>query len=49
MKKIFKKVSKVCVMLAMVFTTMAVNSTCYLLLYQPELPEEAKCLKKHEA
>lgn len=49
MKNIFMKVSKVCIMLAMAFTTVAVNSTCYFLMYQPELPEDAKCLKKHEA
>ena len=46
MKSILKKVSGVCITLAMVFTTVAVNSTCYLLMYQPELPEDAKCLKK---
>lgn len=46
MKNILKKVSGVCVMLAMAFTTVAVNSACYCLMYQPKLPEDAKCLKK---
>ncbi len=48
MKNIFKKVSGVAIMLAMAFTTVAVNSTCYLFMFQPELPEDAKNLKKQE-
>lgn len=35
-------------MLAVAFTTVALDSTCYLLMYQPKLPEDAKHLKKRK-
>lgn len=46
MKKFLMKCSGMMAALAMVFTTLAVNSTCTWMTYQEELPETAKKLRK---
>mgnify|MGYP003196300362 FL=1 len=46
MKKIILKYGCMLAALAMVFTTLTVNSTCTWMTYQEELPETAKKLRK---
>lgn len=46
MKKFLMKYSGMMAALAMVFTTLTVNSTCTWMTYQEELPETAKKLRK---
>ena len=46
MKKIILKYGGMLAALAMVFTTLTVNSTCTWMTYQEELPETAKKLRK---
>lgn len=46
MKKIILKYGGMLAALAMVFTTLTVNSTCTWMTYQEELPDTAKKLRK---
>lgn len=46
MKKFLMKYSGMFAALALVFTTVTVNSTCTWVTYQEELPETAKKLRK---
>ncbi len=46
MNKIAEKCSKAVAGLALAVTKQNVNSTCMFVMYQPELPENAKMLKK---
>lgn len=46
MKKIILKYGDMLAALAMVFTTLTVNSTCTWMTYQEELPDTAKKLRK---
>lgn len=46
MKKILLKYSGMLAALAMIFTTLTVNSTCTWMTYQEELPKSAKKLRK---
>lgn len=46
MKKIVQKLGKVIAAMALVVTTMTVNSTCIHYVYQDEIPECAKKLSK---
>ncbi|MGN0621969.1 MAG: cyclic lactone autoinducer peptide [Porcipelethomonas sp.] len=46
MKKILMKYSGILAAMALVFTTMTVNSTCTWVTYQEKLPEAAKKLRK---
>lgn len=46
MKKLLIKYSGMLAALAIVFTTMTVNSTCTWMSYQEELPDTAKKLRK---
>ena len=46
MKKIILKFGGMLAALAMVFTTLTVNSTCTWMTYQEELPDTAKKLRK---
>lgn len=41
------KASKGILCLALLVSTVVVNSTCYYKLYQEELPEELNILRKH--
>ena len=44
--KLMASLSTVMASLAVVVTSGLTNSTCYLLLYQPELPEGAEKLRR---
>jgi cyclic lactone autoinducer peptide len=46
MKKFLMKHSGIFAALALVFTTLTVNSTCTWMTYQEKLPETAKKLRK---
>lgn len=46
MKKTMMAAGKVLACLAMVITTMASNSACRLVIYQPKLPKAAEKLRK---
>lgn len=46
MKKMIFKFSGVIASLALMVTSMNVNSTCMLLIHQPELPKGAEKLRK---
>lgn len=46
MKTFFARYSKMLAALALVITTMTVNSTCTYLIYQDELPQDAYKLRK---
>ena len=46
MKKLAIKLGKMTSILALAITVMNVNSVCMLFAHQPELPEEAKKLRK---
>lgn len=46
MKTFFVKYSGMLAALALVFTTVTVNSTCTCLIYQDELPQNAYKLRK---
>lgn len=46
MKNFFKKYGHVFAALALMFTTMTVNSTCAYVIHQEKLPEGAKALRK---
>lgn len=46
MKKLFHKYAEFLAALAIMVTTVAVNSTCTWLTYQPELPKNAGKLRK---
>lgn len=46
MKTFFAKYSGMLAALALVITTMTVNSTCTFLIYQDELPQDAYKLRK---
>ncbi len=46
MKTFFAKYSGMLAALALVITTMTVNSTCTCYIYQDELPKEAYKLRK---
>lgn len=48
MKRIINKFYKSIFSMAMLMTTVLVNSTCSHKLYQEELPEELTKLRKHE-
>lgn len=47
-KELFVKISKCVVSFAILLTSVAVNSTCPFVTYQPKLPESAKKLKRYE-
>ncbi len=46
MKRLLMKCGPMLASLALIFTTVAENSVCFVYAYQPELPEEAKRLSK---
>ncbi len=46
MKKFLKKYGHVFAALALVFTTLTVNSACSFVIHQEKLPEGAKTLRK---
>lgn len=46
MRKIFLKISGIVASLALMVTSMNVNTTCLFLVHQPELPRRAKGLRK---
>ena len=46
MKKFLKKYGHVFAALALVFTTLTVNSACAYVVHQEKLPEGAKTLRK---
>lgn len=46
MEKIIKKYGKIIVTIAMMITTISVNSTCPFATYQPKLPSGSEKLKK---
>ncbi len=46
MKNFMRKWSAVVAGLAIMVTTVAVNSACFLLMHQPELPEGAERLRR---
>lgn len=45
-KDLFKKYSGVVAAFAMVVTTLVANSTCIYIMYQDQMPESAKKLRK---
>ena len=47
MKRMLTKICKGAICMAMLVSTVVVNSTCYYKLYQEELPEELSKLRKH--
>ncbi|CAK7000559.1 cyclic lactone autoinducer peptide [Tissierella carlieri] len=47
MKKVILKFSGIIASLALMVTSMNVNSTCIYLAYQPELPKSAEKLRKN--
>lgn len=46
MKKFLTKFGHIFAALALVFTTLTVNSTCGYIVHQEKLPENAKALRK---
>lgn len=46
MRRITRRFGSFLAALAIMMTTLVVNSTCTILFYQDELPEEAKKLRK---
>lgn len=47
MKKMLIKATQGILSIAILVSTVVVNSTCYYKLYQEELPEELNKLRKH--
>ena len=47
MKKIFTELGGCIAMLALMVTTMNVNSTCFFMIHQPKLPANAEKLRKY--
>lgn len=39
-KKFLMKLGKMCASIAMLLAVSSVNSTCFFMLYQPDVPEE---------
>lgn len=48
MKKVIHKIYRGIFCMAMIVSTVTVNSTCFHKLYQEELPEELGKLRKHD-
>lgn len=46
MRRFANKVGTLMAALALVITTVSVNSACIFYMHQPEVPEEAKKLRK---
>lgn len=46
MKKMLLRLSGVLASLALLATTLSVNSTCTIIMYQPKVPDAAKQLRK---
>ena len=46
MKKFFEKYGSIVAALALVVTTLTANSTCVCYMYQDELPENARKLRR---
>lgn len=46
MKKFLKKYGRIFATLAIMVTSVNVNTTCMVIMYQDKLPEEAKKLRK---
>lgn len=46
MNKLYLKFGNVIAVLALVFATISVNSTCRMYMYQDEIPESVKKLNK---
>ncbi len=46
MKNFVRRWGHVIASLALVVTTVSVNSACLLVMHQPELPQSSECLRK---